>query len=110
VYYLASYVDMGHPDFTLPTEDLIQRWFSALRGILPAFAPDRVAETHLFRFREAQHIVDTEYGQHLPPRQILPEGLFLANFAQIYPEDRGTNYAVREGRRLAQALKEVTHG
>jgi hypothetical protein len=27
--------------------------------------------------------------------------LFLANFSQIYPEDRGTNYAVREGNKIA---------
>jgi hypothetical protein len=29
--------------------------------------------------------------------------------AQIYPEDRGTNYAIREGRRIGQKLaKKIT--
>ena len=29
--------------------------------------------------------------------------LLLATMAQIYPEDRGTNYAVRQGRDAARA-------
>ena len=31
-------------------------------------------------------------------------GLVLANTTQVYPEDRGTNYAVRLGEQAAQAL------
>ena len=27
--------------------------------------------------------------------------------AQVYPEDRGTNYAIREGRRIAAMLNET---
>ena len=33
-------------------------------------------------------------------------GLVLANTTQIFPEDRGTNYAVREGDEAARALLE----
>jgi hypothetical protein len=28
-------------------------------------------------------------------------GAFIATMAQVYPEDRGTNYAVRDGRAVA---------
>ena len=31
-------------------------------------------------------------------------GFHLCSMAQIYPEDRGTNYAIREGRALATKL------
>ena len=33
-------------------------------------------------------------------------GLVLANTTQIFPEDRGTNYAVREGDEAARAMLE----
>ena len=33
--------------------------------------------------------------------------LYLANAAQIYPEDRGMNYSVRLGRRAARLLAAV---
>ena len=29
-------------------------------------------------------------------------GLHLCSMAQIYPEDRGTNYAIREGRAIGR--------
>lgn len=35
-------------------------------------------------------------------------GLILANTTQIYPEDRGTNYAVRLGDDAARALLAAT--
>jgi hypothetical protein len=46
------------------------------------------------------------------PREETPiAGLYLTTMAQVYPEDRGTNYAIREGRRsgveLAHALAEA---
>jgi len=31
-------------------------------------------------------------------------GLFLSTMAQVYPEDRGTDYAIREGRRVGVQL------
>jgi hypothetical protein len=51
------------------------------------------------------------YGETIAsPRTPVP-GLYLANFSQIYPEDRGTNYAVREGNAIAAlVLKDVASG
>jgi hypothetical protein len=31
--------------------------------------------------------------------------VYRANFAQIYPEDRGTNFAVREGKKIAEMIE-----
>jgi hypothetical protein len=36
--------------------------------------------------------------------------VYLANFSQIFPEDRGTNYAVREGEKLAALMHEDLEG
>jgi len=30
--------------------------------------------------------------------------VYLANFSQIFPEDRGTNFAVREGNKVAELV------
>ncbi len=40
----------------------------------------------------------------MPPLATGVEGLVLANTTQVYPEDRGTNYAVRLGREAAALL------
>jgi hypothetical protein len=60
----------------------------------------------LFRFRTAQHIVDTAYEDKIPDYRTPLPGVFLANFSQIFPEDRGTNFAVREGLKMAALLQQ----
>ena len=44
------------------------------------------------------------YRERIPPLQTGVPRLVLANTTQIYPEDRGTNYAVRLGGDAAEAL------
>ena len=44
------------------------------------------------------------YREKIPPMKTPRRGLVLANTTQIFPEDRGTNYAVREGDEAARAL------
>ena len=40
----------------------------------------------------------------LLPHQTPCPGVLMCNFSQIYPMDRGTNYAVRDGNRMAARL------
>jgi hypothetical protein len=42
----------------------------------------------------------------IPAEQTPIDGLYLTTMAQVYPEDRGTNYAIREGRRVGVRLAE----
>ena len=62
---------------------------------------------HAWLHREpaAQPIVTVGYARRAS-RRCRPRraGLVLANTTQVYPEDRGTNYAVRLGDEAAAAL------
>ncbi len=46
------------------------------------------------------------YHQRIPDHRTPIKSLYLANTTQIYPEDRGTNYSVRMGRRVSQMVVE----
>ncbi len=70
----------------------------------PAFDRSWVRQRWLFREPDAQPIVTPGYRERMPPLQTGVDGLLLANTTQVYPEDRGTNYAVRLGREAAAAL------
>jgi hypothetical protein len=59
----------------------------------------------VFKAKYAQHIVPV--GYEIPPFEAGVPGLYLANFAQIYPHDRGTSYAVKQGREVAQRILEL---
>jgi protoporphyrinogen oxidase len=102
--YMANYVEPGHELLALDADELLARYEPSLRRVNAAFEPSWVKQRWLFREPAAQPIVTVGYKQLIPPLQTGVPGLVLANTTQIYPEDRGTNYAVRLG---DQAAREV---
>lgn len=111
VYYIGAYLPPDGETFSLNDDELIKKWFGYLPKLFPQFNAQRVEEKFIFRFRAAQHIVDTGYEQNIPDYQTLLPGVFLANFSQIFPEDRGTNFAVREGEKIATLIgQQIANG
>ena len=106
VYYIGAYLPPDGKMFSLADEELTRLWFGYLPKMFPGFDAQRVAERHVFRFRAAQHIVDTDYEQKIPAYKTPLPGVWLANFSQIFPEDRGTNFAVREGNKIAAFVRQ----
>jgi hypothetical protein len=72
-----------------------------LKRINPGFDPAWIERSWVFRERAAQPIIPLRYSDRIPPHRTGLPGLYLANTTQIYPEDRGTNYSVRLGNRIA---------
>ncbi len=70
----------------------------------PAFDRSWIKNAWSFQEPAAQPIVTLGYQDRIPPLQTGVPGLVLANTTQVYPEDRGTNYAVRIGNDAAAAL------
>jgi protoporphyrinogen oxidase len=105
VYYIGAYLPPDGNIFSLPDNELTKLWFGYLPKVFPEFDPRQIGEKHIFRFRAAQHIVDTRYEEKIPAYKTPLAGVFLANFSQIFPEDRGTNFAVREGLKIAEMVK-----
>jgi protoporphyrinogen oxidase len=102
--YLANYVEPGHELLALDADALLGRYERSLRLVNPAFDRSWVLNRWLFREPAAQPIVTVGYRDLIPPLQTGVPGLVLANTTQIYPEDRGTNYAVRLGDQAAAEL------
>lgn len=106
VYYIGDYIPPEHPYMNQSEDELREHWFKALGEMFPQFERDAVLESHVFRFRNAQHIVDVGFEDKIVDYQTPCEGVLLCNFSQIFPMDRGTNYAVRDGVRMAELLEE----
>ena len=105
VYYIGAYLSPEGKIFNLSDDELAKLWFDYLKKMFPAFDSAQVYERHTFRFRAAQHIVDTDYAAKIPDFKTPLPGVWLSNFSQIFPEDRGTNFAVREGERIASLIQ-----
>ncbi|WP_037313354.1 NAD(P)/FAD-dependent oxidoreductase [Ruegeria halocynthiae] len=105
IYYIGDYVPPDHEYMSMAPEDLKERWYGEIKKIFPEFDRQAVVDDGLFRLRNAQHIVDIGFEENkLVPHQTPCPGVLMCNFSQIYPMDRGTNYAVRDGDRMAEQL------
>ena len=104
VVYLSDYVLPDDPKWTMPDRDLWEIYLPAATRLAPELARARILERHLFRAEYAQPIVGTHYSRVLPPVRTGVPGLYSAAMAQVYPEDRGQNYAVKIAREAAAQL------
>ena len=102
--YVANYVPPGDELLELSADELLGRYEDGLRRVNPGFGRSWVLRSWLFREPDAQPIVTVGYRERMPPLATGVPGLVLANTTQVYPEDRGTNYAVRLGTEAAGTL------
>ncbi|MGI9082322.1 MAG: NAD(P)/FAD-dependent oxidoreductase [Thermoleophilaceae bacterium] len=102
--YVANYTAQGDPLLSLSPDELLDHYEPGLRKVNPSFSRDWVRERWLFCEPSAQPIVTVGYHRRIPALETGVPGLVLANTTQVYPEDRGTNYAVRLGREAAACV------
>lgn len=102
--YVANYLPAGHELLSLDADALLERYEAGLRRVNLAFSRAWVRGMWLHREPAGQPIVTVGYAKRIPPLQTPVPGLMLANTTQIYPEDRGTNYAVRLGEQAAALM------
>jgi protoporphyrinogen oxidase len=102
--YVANYLPHGQELLELDADALLRRYEAGLRAVNPAFSLEWVREARRFTEPAAQPIVTPGYARRMPPLRTPAAGLVLANTTQVYPEDRGTNYAVRLGEEAAGVL------
>ena len=99
--YVANYVEQDAAVLECSAEELLSRYEPGLRKVNPGFDRSWVKSSWAFVEPDAQPIVTPGYRRRIPALQTGAHGLVLANTTQVYPEDRGTNYAVRLGREAA---------
>ena len=105
IVYLSKYLPETDDLYRMTDDQVMAFSLPHLQRMFPDFQKDWVQRFHVWRARWAQPVVERHYSRLIPPVEGLMPGLYLASMAQIYPEDRGTNHAVREGRRVAALVK-----
>ena len=106
VVYLSRYCAQDDPFLKLDLKAAIAYAADSLKRMFPHFSEGMIRAAHSWQAPWAQPIVTTGYRRLVPPHETSIAGLYLATMAQVYPEDRGTNYAVRDGRKVARMLAE----
>lgn len=108
IVYCGDYLDPEHEYFKLSQEELLQRFLPSLKRINPKFEPGWVNKTWLYRTAYAQPVPLLNHSRNIPSIQTPIPGLYFASMSQVYPWDRGTNFAVEIGRKAARLMQEST--
>lgn len=104
IVYLGDYLEPDHEYFRLSKEELLERFLPALTRINPDFKPEWVRKSWLFRTAYAQPVPEVNHSRNIPAIQTPIPDLYFASMSQVYPWDRGTNFAVEIGRRAARLM------
>lgn len=104
ILYIGDYLPQDHENFDLTKEGIEGKFLPHLVKFNPDFSPDWVKKTWLFRTRYAQPVPLVNHSENIPNIRTPIPGLYFASMSQVYPWDRGTNFAVEIGRRAAEMM------
>jgi len=104
--YISRYLTPNDPHFAMPAAQLLDDYLPHLQKMFRGFSREWVKEVWAWRERWTQPVVGLNYSSLLPPFETPVANLWLSCMAQIYPEDRGMNYAVIYGNRAAGKMLE----
>jgi protoporphyrinogen oxidase len=106
IVYAGDYLETDHENFSLNQDELLGRFLPAFHRINPDFSPEWVRSSWLFRTPYAQPVPEVNHSKNIPAIQTPFAGVYFASMSQVYPWDRGTNFAVEIGRRAAKLMLE----
>ncbi len=102
--YISNYLPLWHSLFELSGQKLLTLFTPYLQKINPSFNLKWVLNIKRFSAFFSQPIINTNYPSLRPDLKTPLPNLYLGNLDTVYPWDRGTNYAVETGEKLADLV------
>jgi protoporphyrinogen oxidase len=105
IVYAGDYLELGHEYFEMTDEQLLEKFIPAFEKFNPEFKRDWIKKIWVHKTNYAQPVPLVGHSKNIPAIQTPIEGLYFASMSQVYPWDRGTNFAVEIGRKAARMMK-----
>lgn len=103
--YLGNYLEPSHRFMKMRKDELLEIFDPILSKINKNYR-STIIDTQLFTDSFAQPIYTTNYSELKPPFRTPLKNIYLANIQQVHPWDRGTNYAIELGEKVADTILE----
>ena len=84
----------------------MEKFLPALKRFNENFDRSWVKDVWVWKTNYAQPVPPLNHSQNIPPLRTPLKGLYFASMSQVYPWDRGTNFAVEIGREVAKMVME----
>lgn len=105
ILYVGGYYPTNHPFFKMTKEQIYQKFLPFLKKINPDFSPpDGPIRSYMYADPYAQPLIPLNYSKILPSLATPLPNLFFASMHHVYPWDRGVNYAISLGRKVAHEI------
>lgn len=104
IVYLSKYLMTSDKIYAMNKKEFLDYSFPYLKKMFPEMNKTWILKYHMWRARWSQPIVEKNYSKLISKIVSPNEKFYICTMAQIYPEDRGTNYAIREGRKIGKEI------
>lgn len=104
IVYAGDYLELGHEYFSMSDEQLLEKFIPAFQKFNPEFSREWIKKIWVSKTNYAQPVPLVNHSKNIPAIQTPIEGLYFASMSQVYPWDRGTNFAVEIGRKAARLM------
>jgi protoporphyrinogen oxidase len=102
--YISRYLDADDPAFAQSAEELLDAYLPHLQKMFRGFERSWVRQVWAWRERYTQPVIGLRYSRLKPDFRTPVENLWLSCMAQVYPQDRGMNYAIVYGLKVAAEM------
>ncbi len=101
ILYIGTYLEEKNSIWRMNKEELVNYYADFLRDINANFKAN-ICQSFLFKHYFAQPVYDKNFINYRPSIITPEKNFYLANLDLTYPYDRGTNYAVKLGKQVAE--------
>ena len=104
IIYISNYMTEDNKLYNVSEEELLKEYMKYLTQINKDFSMENVVEYHVYDEKYAQPIIECDYSNYIMEDKLENENIYLCTMPQIYPEDRGMNYAIKFGNKISKEI------
>lgn len=110
IAFVSRYLAKEDPVWQYEDQEYLDFALGHLKRMFPELERSWVRDFRVWRADYAQPVTERNYSQYVPDRDTPFANACISTMAHIYPEDRGANYAIREGRDVARRISDRLFG
>ncbi|MBD3267079.1 FAD-dependent oxidoreductase [bacterium] len=105
--YISRYISRDHPLYKTRVPEIKDLFYTQMEKLFPRFSREQIHHFTFSRADYAQPVIALQYAKKRPSFTTPMNNLYLCTMVQIYPEDRGMNYAMKIAEELLIQLGEL---
>lgn len=102
IVYLSKYLPKSSNLYKMNKIELLNFSIPYIQQMFPSFNSKDIIESYLWKADWSQPIITKFYSKKILDNRTPLKNFFICSMAQIYPEDRGTNYSVKYGKEFVR--------